>query len=87
MTGGGGFYRKVTSFTNPQVFTATILRIAVNVVIGEFFSTNQGGWNAALATRMQAAGDGTMKLFAEARYLYVPYARRYESQTDWAPPS
>lgn len=72
VTGGGGFYRKVTSFTDPtqtQYCTYYYCGIATtNVVVGHF-SSNQGGWNvgAGVAHRL----NGNMKLFAEARYLDV----------------
>ena len=72
VTGGGGFYRKVTSFTDPQQVQFCnyyYCGIGVqNVVVGHF-SSNQGGWNigAGIAHRM----GNNMKLFAEARYLDV----------------
>jgi len=72
VTGGGGFYRKVTSFTDPQeVLFCNYYFCGIgttNVVVGHF-SSNQGGWNvgAGIAHRM----GGNMKLFAEARYLDV----------------
>jgi opacity protein-like surface antigen len=72
VTGGGGFYRKVTSFTDPQaVQYCTYYYCGIttqNVVVGHF-SSNQGGWNvgAGIAHRF----GGNMKLFAEARYLDV----------------
>lgn len=77
VTGGGGFYRKVTSFTNPvqtqycdyfYCYPGT-----TNVVVGHF-SSNQGGWNigAGFTHRLGGLyGDSKMKLFAEARYLDV----------------
>jgi hypothetical protein len=77
VTGGGGFYRKVTSFTDPEpaeycdyyycgiVYQAT--------VVGHF-SSNQGGWNVGGGFTHKMGGtynDSRMKLFAEVRYLYV----------------
>jgi hypothetical protein len=77
VTGGGGFYRKVTSFTDPvPVLYCTYYYCGIgtaNVVVGHF-SSNQGGWNigAGYSYRMGGVyGDGKMKLFAEARYLDV----------------
>jgi hypothetical protein len=77
ITGGGGFYRKVTSFTDPvpaQFCTYYYCGIGyVNAVVGHF-SSNQGGWNigAGYQHRMGGMyGDSRMKLFAEARYLNV----------------
>jgi Outer membrane protein beta-barrel domain len=76
-TGGGGFYRKVTSFTDPQAqvyctyFYCGI--ITQDVVVGHF-SSNQGGWNVGGGIQHRFAGwngDGKMRVFAEARYLDV----------------
>ncbi|MGB6973975.1 MAG: hypothetical protein WBD67_04750 [Terracidiphilus sp.] len=77
VTGGGGFYRKVTSFTDPeeteycdyyQCYPGT-----TNVVVGHF-SSNQGGWNVGAGYTHRLGGlygDGHMKLFAEVRYLDI----------------
>lgn len=77
VTGGGGFYRKVTNFTSPQATTyCTYFYCGIgyqNAVIGHF-SSNQGGWNAGggLSHRFGGVyGDGKMTVFAEARYLDV----------------
>jgi hypothetical protein len=77
VTGGGGFYRKVTNFTDPEeaeyceYYYCGIT--TENAVVGHF-SSNQGGWNvgAGFTHRVGGlSGDGRMKLFAEARYLDV----------------
>jgi hypothetical protein len=77
VTGGGGFYRKVTNFTDPEeqeYCDYYYCGIATeNVVIGHF-SSNQGGWNigGGFTHRVGGlSGDGQMKLFAEVRYLDV----------------
>ena len=75
VTGGGGFYRKVTNFTDPQeaeYCTYYYCGIATqNVVVGHF-SSNQGGWNVGAGFTHRVGGsDGQMKLFAEARFLNV----------------
>lgn len=77
VTGGGGFYRKVTSFTNPgyaQYCTYFYCGITVvNQVVGHF-SSNQGGWNIGGGYQHRMGGmygDSKMKLFAEVRYLDV----------------
>ena len=77
VTGGGGFYRKVTNFTDPQEAEYCdyyYCGVATeNVVVGHF-SSNQGGWNvgAGFTHRVGGlSGDGRMKLFAEARFLDV----------------
>jgi hypothetical protein len=78
LTGGGGFYRKVTSFTDPTIGTYCdyyygCYGVTVNQVVGHF-SSNQGGWNigAGYQHRMGGMyGESKMKFFAEARYLDV----------------
>ena len=76
ITGGGGFYRKVTSFTDPEEteYCYYFCEIGtVNAVVGHF-SSNQGGINfgAGFQHRLGGmSGDGNMKLFVEARYLDV----------------
>jgi len=77
ITGGGGFYRKVTNFTDPEESEYCYYYycgIGVeNVVVGHF-SSNQGGWNigGGFTHRLGGIyGDGTAKLFMEARYLDV----------------
>jgi hypothetical protein len=73
VTGGGGFYRKVTNFTDPTEYCEFYYCGTENEVIGHF-SSNQGGWNigGGFTHRMGGVyGDGRMKLFAEVRYLDV----------------
>jgi hypothetical protein len=77
VTGGGGFYRKVTSFTDPEpteYCTYFYCGIGyVDTVVGHF-SSNQGGWNAGAGYQHRLGGmygDSRTKLFAEARYLKV----------------
>ncbi len=77
VTGGGGFYRKVTNFTDPQPAQyCTYYYCGIgyqNVTVGHL-SSNQGGWNvgAGYAHRMGGMyGDSKMQLFAEVRYLDV----------------
>jgi hypothetical protein len=76
-TGGYGFYRKVTSFTDPEqqqyctyFYCGTVTQ---NVTVGHF-SSNQGGWSIGGGLSHRFAGwngDGKMSIFAEARYLDV----------------
>lgn len=75
ITGGGGFYRKVTNFTDPQETLFCDFYFCepgvVNQVVGHF-SSNQGGWNIGGGFTHRVGGiygDGKMKLFAEVRYL------------------
>ena len=76
-TGGGGFYRKVTSFTDPaQTQYCDYFYCYVgttNVVVGHF-SSNQGGWNIGTGFTHRLGGmngNGRMRVFAEVRYLNV----------------
>lgn len=76
VTGGGGFYRKVVTFTTPvpvlycDYFGYCFIG-SQNVVIGHF-SSNQGGMNIGGGLTWKAFGpDSKAKLFAEARYLWV----------------
>jgi hypothetical protein len=75
VTGGGGFYRKVTSFTDPEetyycdyysCYPGT-----TNAVVGHF-SSNQGGWSVGGGFTHRLGGiygESKTKLFAEVRYL------------------
>ncbi len=78
VTGGGGFYRKVTSFTDPtqtyycDYFYGCYPGVA-NQVVGHF-SSNQGGWNFGGGYQHRIGGmygEGRMKLFVEARFVDV----------------
>lgn len=75
ITGGGGFYRKVTSFTDPEeaeyceYFGCGV--VTENEVVGHF-SSNQGGINIGGGFEHRIGsmyGDSNTKLFVEARYL------------------
>jgi len=77
VTGGGGFYRKVTNFTDPEEAEYCDYYYCgvttENVTVGHF-SSNQGGWNVGAGFTHKVgglSGDGRMKLFAEARYLDI----------------
>ncbi len=76
ITGGGGFYRKVTSFTDPEETEYCYYFCEVgttNAVVGHF-SSNQGGINfgAGFQHRMGSMyGDSNTKMFVEARYVDV----------------
>lgn len=77
VTGGGGFYRKLTNFTDPEEAEYCEYYYCgvttENVVVGHF-SSNQGGWNVGGGFTHKVGGlygDGKMKLFAEVRYLDV----------------
>jgi hypothetical protein len=71
VTGGGGFYHKSTNFTVQQC--CDFYGYPVNVTTNSF-SSNQGGINIGLGFthRLRGVyGDGQMKLFGEARYVYI----------------
>lgn len=84
VTGGGGFYRKLTSFTQP-VFEGIVCDFyygcypAYGNQLISHFSSNQGGLNLG-AGFTHGFGDGRMKLFAEARYLWVNSPRSSPTQ-------
>jgi hypothetical protein len=75
VTGGGGFYRKLTSFTEPVYlgigcdFYGYCYPQYANVLLSHF-SSNQGGANIG-AGFTHNIGDGGAKIYAEARYLFV----------------
>ena len=77
VTGGVGFYRKVTNFTDPEdeeyctYFYCGIY--TQNAVVGHF-SSNQSGWSVGGGITHKLGGvygDGKTRLFAEARFLWV----------------
>ncbi len=77
ITGGGGFYRKVTSFTDvePTEFCEFYYcGIGYTPQVVGHFSSNQGGFNigGGYQHRMGGAyGDSNTALFAEVRYVDV----------------
>jgi hypothetical protein len=76
VTGGGGFYRKVTSFTDPEVGIDCdyYCEYYTENETVYHFSSNQGGLNFGLGITHRLGGtygSGKMKLFAEARYLFL----------------
>jgi hypothetical protein len=77
VTGGGGFYRKVTNFTDPQPTQYCTYFYCgtgyTNQVVGHF-SSNQGGFNIGGGFQHRLGGmygEGKAKLFAEVRFLDV----------------
>lgn len=73
VTGGGGFYRKVTSFTDPEEVEECFYFCTIgteNVVVSHF-SSNQGGVNFGIGFTHKLGGDEHLKAFAEARYLWI----------------
>jgi len=71
VTGGGGFYRKVTNFTAPACEESFFGIYCENQTIYHL-SSNQGGLNIGLGGYWKAFGpDSRAKLYAEARYVWV----------------
>ncbi len=76
VTGGGGFYRKLTSFTEPvyvgdycDYFYGCYPQYE-NVTLSHF-SSNQGGVNFGAGVTYKPNADGKGKFYAEARYVWV----------------
>lgn len=77
ITGGGGFYRKVTNFTESvssvqcDPFFGFCYQNFVPVTVAHS-SSNQGGLNLGLGLYWRAFGpDSNAKLYTEARYVWV----------------
>jgi hypothetical protein len=72
--GGGGFYRRVTTFTVPQVQQVCgyfCYQESVNVPVAHY-SSNQGGWNVGGGVTWKVMGEeSNAKVYVEARYLRV----------------
>ncbi len=72
--GGGGFYRRVTTFTVPELQEVCYYfcyEETVNVPVAHY-SSNQGGLNIGAGVTYKAFGqDNNGKLFAEVRYVWV----------------
>lgn len=70
VTGGGGFYRKVTNFTEP-VESCYFYCVSSPETV-DHFSSNQGGFNAGFGVYRKIFGqDSNGKFFAEVRYVWV----------------
>ncbi|HUB18143.1 MAG TPA: hypothetical protein VL990_05880 [Acidobacteriaceae bacterium] len=70
VTGGGGFYRKVSNFTEPVESCYYYCVDYAETV--DHFSSNQGGFNGGLGFYHKVFGeDSNGKLFAEVRYVWV----------------
>lgn len=76
VTGGGGFYRKVTNFSTPVPFSGCdyyygcYYGYAAQTVAHS--SSNQGGLNAGVGLYWKAFGqDSNAKLYMEARYVWI----------------
>jgi hypothetical protein len=73
VTGGGGFYRKVTSFTDPEEVEECefFCEIGTENVVVSHFSSNQGGANLGVGFTHKLGEGDNMRAFAEVRYLWI----------------
>jgi hypothetical protein len=72
VTGGGGFYRKVTNFTSPVQECDPYYGCFNVPVTVDHFSSNQAGANFGIGFYHKIFGeDSNGKLFAQVRYLFV----------------
>ena len=76
LTGGYGFYRKLTSFTEPvqEEECTYYCGIFVENVAVAHFSSNQGGGNIGVGLTHRLGGqfsDSRTRLYAEARYVFI----------------
>jgi hypothetical protein len=71
VTGGGGFYRKLTSFTEPILEEVAFgFPVEENVTLSHF-SSNQGGVNIGTGVTYKMNPDGKAKIYAEVRYIWA----------------
>jgi hypothetical protein len=69
--GGGGFYRRVTTFTIPEEEDEGFFIEDVNVPVAHY-SSNQGGVNFGAGVTWKLFGeDSNTKVFGEVRYVWV----------------
>ena len=71
LTGGGGYYHKSTNFSIQACCDFYGYPVAINT---NSFSSNQPGGSLGVGFTRRLGGtynDSTMKLFGEARYLYI----------------
>lgn len=72
VTGGGGFYRKVTNFTEPVEGCDYYGFCSSAPETVAHFSSNQGGANFGIGLYRKLMGeDSNAKFFAEVRYVWV----------------
>ena len=76
VTGGGGFYRKLTTFTQPvyvgdycDYFYGCYPQYE-NITLSHF-SSNQGGVNIGTGVTFKPNADGKAKFYGEVRYVWV----------------
>jgi len=72
VTGGGGFYRKVTNFTSPVQECDPFYGCFNVPVTVDHFSSNQGGANFGVGFYHKVFGeDSNAKLYAQVKYVFV----------------
>jgi hypothetical protein len=70
LTGGVGFYRKLTSYTAPED-VLTIFGVEEENAVVDHFSSNQFGGSFGAGFRHKLRWQDHTQVFAEVRYLYV----------------
>jgi hypothetical protein len=76
VTGGGGFYRKVTNFTQPVQQCSFYYGCFNTPVTVLHFSSNQGGADLGVGFYHKIFGqDSNAKFFAQVKYLFVDSPR------------
>lgn len=72
LTAGGGFYRKVTNFTEPACGIDIYYGYYCQNSTAFHFSSNQGGFNGGFGWYHKVFGpDSNGKFYAEVRYVWV----------------
>lgn len=72
LTGGGGFYRKVSNYTEPACEIDYLYGEICENATAYHFSSNQGGINGGFGWYHKAFGpDSNGKFYAEVRYVWV----------------
>lgn len=81
VTGGGGFYRKVTNFT--EAVESCYYYCISEAETVDHFSSNQGGANFGIGFYRKFLGeDSNAKFFAEVRYVWVNSPKASTSNFD-----
>jgi len=78
VVGGGGFYRKMTSFS-ALAYCDIYGDCASQTVLHQ--SNNAGGVSGGFGVTWKLSDDSNAKLFAEARYTWVDNQQDYNSET------
>ncbi len=92
VTGGGGFYRRLTSFTQPiflgyyyDYYYGYVPQYGNQTI--SHYSSNQGGLNIGGGFTFRPNSTSSGRIFAEARYEWVNTPSSTSSNTTFAPGS